>query len=67
MPIVDQITDEEIQHDINRKPAKVTMLSSGKIDKHEYMNILQVKKYYRQIKVHLYKNLNFLFYFKKSF
>ena len=43
MKIDDQITDEEIQHDINRKPVKASALSSGKIDKHEYMNILQAK------------------------
>ena len=45
MKIDDQITDEEIQHDINRKPVKTSALSSGKIDKHEYMNILQAKTF----------------------
>ena len=33
MTIVDKITDEKLQYDINRKEAKVLALSSGKIDK----------------------------------
>ena len=33
----DQIRDERIQHDINRKAAKIAALSSGKIDKYEYL------------------------------
>ena len=39
----DKIRDEKLEYDINREAAKVSAISSGKIDK---MNILQVKKYY---------------------
>ena len=37
MAIEDQIRDEKIQYDINREAAKVSALSSGKIDKYEYL------------------------------
>ena len=37
MAIEDQIRDEKLQYDINREAAKITPLSSGKIDKHEYL------------------------------
>ena len=33
----DQIRDEKLQYDINRKAAKIYVLSSGKIDKYEYV------------------------------
>ena len=36
-----QIKDEKLQYDINREAAKISALSSGKIDKYE---ILQVRK-----------------------
>ena len=36
MNIEDQIKDEKLQNDINRKAAKISALSSGKIDKYEY-------------------------------
>ena len=36
MTIDDQIKDEK-QYDINREAAKITALSSGKIDKYEYL------------------------------
>ena len=39
----DKIRDEILEYDINREAAKISAISSGKIDK---MNILQVKKYY---------------------
>ena len=45
MTIDDNTKDEKFLHDINREAAKISVLSSGKID----MNILQVKKYQRQI------------------
>ena len=35
MTIGDKIRYEKLQHDINREAAKVTALSSGKIDKYE--------------------------------
>ena len=37
MTINDQIRDEKLQYDINRKAAKKSVLSSGKIDKYEYL------------------------------
>ena len=33
----DQIEDEKLQCDINREAAKISALSSGKIDKYEYL------------------------------
>ena len=37
MIIDDQIRDEKMQFDINREAAKISALSSGKIDKYEYL------------------------------
>ena len=34
---IDKIRDEKLQYDINREPAKISTLSSGKIDKYEYL------------------------------
>ena len=36
MTINDQIRDEKLEYDINRKAAKLPALLSGKIDKYEY-------------------------------
>ena len=36
MTIEDQIKDEKLQYDINRQAAKISV-SSGKIDKYEYL------------------------------
>ena len=48
MTIDDQIEDEKIQYDINRKSAKISVLSSGKVDKYEYLTgeeiLLSIKK-----------------------
>ena len=33
----DNIRDEKLQYDINRAAAKISALTSGKIDKHEYL------------------------------
>ena len=38
MTTEDQIRDEKLQNDINREAAKISPLSSCKIDKHEYLN-----------------------------
>ena len=46
MTINDQIRDEKLQYDINRKTAKISALSSGNI---QNMNILLVKIYYHLI------------------
>ena len=35
MSINDQIRDEKLQYDINRKVAEILALSSGKVDKYE--------------------------------
>ena len=35
MAIEDQIKGEKLQYDINREAAKISALSSGKIDKYE--------------------------------
>ena len=37
MAINDQIRDEKLQYDINRKAAEISALSSGKIDKYKYL------------------------------
>ena len=37
MTIEDQIKDEKLQYDINREAAKMSALSSGKIDKYGYL------------------------------
>ena len=37
MTIEDQIKDKKLQYDINREAAKISALSSGKIDKYEYL------------------------------
>ena len=37
-----QIRDEKLQYDINRKAAEVSALSSGKIDKYEYLTVNEI-------------------------
>ena len=37
MTIEDQIKVEKLQYDINREVAKKSALSSGKLDKYEYL------------------------------
>ena len=37
MTIEYQIRDEKLQYDINREAAKISALSSSKIDKYEYL------------------------------
>ena len=37
MIIEDQIKDEKLQYDINREAAKISALSSGKLDEYEYL------------------------------
>ena len=37
MQIDDKIGDEKLQYHINRKAAKISALSSGKINKNEYL------------------------------
>ena len=37
MTVDDMIIDEKIQYEINREAAKLSSLSSGEIDKYEYL------------------------------
>ena len=37
MTIDDKIRDEKLEYDINREAAKISALSSGKIDKYKYL------------------------------
>ena len=37
MTIDDKIRDEELQYDMNREEAKISVLSSEKIDNYEYL------------------------------
>ena len=37
MTIDDKMRDEKLQYDINREAAKIPALSSGKIDKYEFL------------------------------
>ena len=43
MTIEDQIKDEKLQHDINKEAAKISALSSGKLDKYEYLTGEEIK------------------------
>ena len=53
MTFDDQIEDEKLHYDINRETAKISSLSSGKIDKYEYhtgekiLPLIKKKKNYR--------------------
>ena len=38
----DKIRDEKLQYDINREGAKISALSSGKIDKFEYLTVEEI-------------------------
>ena len=42
MTINDKIEDEQLQYDINREAAKTSALSSGKIDKYEYLTVEEI-------------------------
>ena len=42
MTIDDTITYEKLQYDINREAAKMSALSSGKIDKYEYLTGVEI-------------------------
>ena len=63
MAIGDQIRDEKLQYDINREAAKISVLSSGKIDKYGYLTGEEIlPSNQRQI----LEQAN-LFFFRKSF
>ena len=42
MTIDDTIRDEKLQYDINREAAKISALSSEKIDKYEYLTVEEI-------------------------
>ena len=48
MTINDQIRDEKLQYDINRKAAEISALSSGKIDKYEYLTGKEILPFNQQ-------------------
>ena len=63
MAIGDQIRDEKLQYDINREAGKISVLSSGKIDKYGYLTGEEIlPSNQRQI----LEQAN-LFFFRKSF
>ena len=65
MTIEDQIRDEKLQYDINREAAKISALSSGKIDKYEYLTGQEILHSNQQ---QIIKQANIcLFSFRKSF
>ena len=41
----DKIRNEKLQYDINREAAKISALSSGKIDKYEYLTSEEILSY----------------------
>ena len=45
MTIDDKIRDEKLQYDITREAAKISALSSGKIDKYEYPTGVEILSY----------------------
>ena len=53
----DQIRDEKLRYDINKEVAKISALSSGKIDKYEF---LVDEKFYLLTKVEWQNKLHLL-------
>ena len=49
MTIGDKIRNEKLQYDINREAAKISVLSSGKFDKYEYLTGEEILLCQRQI------------------
>ena len=49
MAVDDKIRDEKVQYDINREAAKISALSSGKIDKYEDLIGEEIKEEMRVI------------------
>ena len=45
MAIYDKIRDEKLRYNINRQEAKISALSSGKIDKYEYLTGEEILPY----------------------
>ena len=57
MTIDDKIRDEKLQYDVDREVAKILALSSGKIDKYEYLTDEEILLL---IKAKLYRKLGLL-------
>ena len=49
MAINDKIRDEKLQYDIKREAAKISALSSGKIDKYEHLTGEEMLPYHRKV------------------
>ena len=64
MVIDDKIRDEKLQYNINREAAKISALSSGKVDKYEHLTVEEkLPCNQRQI----IKKAKFIFSFRKNF
>ena len=50
MTINDQIRDEKLRYDINKKAAKISALSPGKIHKYEYLTYSPLGKAFQKAK-----------------
>ena len=48
MTIDNKIKDEKLQYDINREAAKISALSSGRVNKYEYLTGEEVLPSYKQ-------------------
>ena len=48
MTITDRIREEKLQYDINREVVKLSALSSGKIDKYEYLACEEILPFNQQ-------------------
>ena len=71
MTIDDKIRDEKLQYDINREAAKISALSSGKVDKYEHLAGEEIlpfnqKQIIEQAKLHILLWQNLLKYKQKQ-
>ena len=48
MTINDQVRNKKLRYNINREPAKILALSSGKIHKYEYLTGEDILPYHQQ-------------------
>ena len=64
MAINDKIRDETLQYDVSREAARISLLSSGKIDKYEY---LTVEEMLPPDQSRIIRKVSLLISFRKSF
>ena len=64
MAINDKIRDETLQYDVSREAARISLLSSGKIDKYEY---LMVEEMLPPDQSRIIRKVSLLISFRKSF